>query len=161
MVVVRNNKYKNHMKKTLCLITLLFLLVAADGYCVEKEGGNQIAVSDLTVNFEIPSDWKKVNGNLYVLKEFDKTFKAWHKFLSEGHQPWRLEPINTAAVCLWDFCIKDNSDDIFKFADRLTEIKENEVYMLKVGKRNYYNYVRVNKRIPIAYKLAIIEDKNK
>jgi len=146
------------MKKTLSFITLLLLLVAADGYCGEKGGGNQAAVSDITVNVQIPSDWKKINGNLYVLREFNKTFKQWNKFLSEGHQPWRLEPINTAAACLWDFGIKDNSDDIFKFADRLTEIKEDEVYMLKVGKRNYYIYVRVNKTIPIAYKLAIIED---
>ncbi len=146
------------MKKILGLITLLFLLVAADGYCAEKGAEDQATLSDITVNFEIPSNWKKVNGNLYTLKDFNKTFKQWNKFLSEGHQPQRLEPINTAAVCLWDFGIKDNSDDIFKFADRLTEIKENEVYMLKVGKRNYYIYVRINKTIPIAYKMVITGD---
>jgi hypothetical protein len=149
------------MKKTLSLMTLLFLLVAVNGFCGENEEVNQAVVSDITANFEVPSDWKKVNSNLYVLRKFNKTFKQWNKFLSEGHQPWRLEPINTAAACLWDFGIKDNSDDIFKFANRLTEIKGNEVYMLKVGKRSYYIYIRVNKTIPIAYKLTIIEDKNK
>ncbi len=142
-------------------MTLLFLLVAVNGFCGENEEVNQAVVSDITANFEVPSDWKKVNSNLYVLRKFNKTFKQWNKFLSEGHQPWRLEPINTAAACLWDFGIKDNSDDIFKFANRLTEIKGNEVYMLKVGKRSYYIYIRVNKTIPIAYKLTIIEDKNK
>jgi len=117
------------MKKTLSLITLLFLLVPFNGFCGENEGGNQAAVSDITANFEIPSDWKKVNSNLYVLRKFNKTFKQWDKFLSEGHQPWRLEPINTAAACLWDFGIKDRSDDILIFANRLTEINKNEVYM--------------------------------
>jgi hypothetical protein len=142
-------------------MTLLFLLVAVNGFCGENEEVNQAVVSDITANFEVPSDWKKVNSNLYVLRKFNKTFKQWNKFLSEGHQPWRLEPINTAAACLWDFGIKDNSDDIFKFANRLTEIEANEVYMLKVGKRSYYIYIRVYKTIPIAYKLTIIEDKNK
>lgn len=149
-----DKEYKN-MKKITALITVVFLLVVVAGLCAEKNENNKSAISDITDKFKIPADWKKVTDNQYILKDFNKTFKASHKFLLEGHQPWRLEPINIAAVCLWDFGIKDNSDDIFKFADRLTEIKENEKYMLKAGNTNYYIYVRVNKTIPIAYKLEI------
>lgn len=147
------------MKKILALISVLFLLCVVDGVCVAISDDNQSAVSDMTVQFKTPSDWKKAGTSRYILKDFDKTSKAWHKFISEGHQPWRLEPINTAAACLWDFGIKDNSDDIYKFANRFIEIRENEIYMLKAGRISYYIYVRVDKTIPIAYKLEITGDR--
>ena len=148
---VRDNKMK-----TIALISLLLLLIVADGYCAESGGEIGAAMSEITCNFKIPSEWRKVNNNLYTLRHFGKTLKEWDKFLSEGHQPWRLEPMNVAAACLWEFGIDDNSHDIFKFADRLTEIKENRLYMLKAGTRSYYVYVRMSKAIPIAYRLAII-----
>jgi hypothetical protein len=143
------------MSKTFILISLLFLLVVTEGYCVETRGKQPAVFSDISVNFRIPENWKKINDNLFILKDFNETFTQWNKILSKGHQPWRLEPINIAAACLWDFGIKDNSDDIFKFADRLTEIKENKLFMLKDGKNKYLIYVRVKKTIPIAYKLVI------
>jgi hypothetical protein len=144
--------------KTIVLIPLLLLSIVAPGYCTEEGRGTAEGVSEITCNFKIPSGWKEVRNDVYVLKDLNKTLREWDKFLSEGHQPWRLEPTNTAAACLWDFGIEDNSRDIFKFAERLTTISENRLYMLKVRKSNYYVFVRVYGTIPIAYKLMIFGD---
>jgi hypothetical protein len=142
--------------KTIVLISFLFLFIVADGYCAEKVRQADAAMSEINCNFSVPAEWEKVSNNIYTLRNFSKTFKKWYKFLSAGHQPWRLEPINTAGACLWDFGIKDNSRDIFEFADRITEITENKLYVLQMGNRSYYVFVRVSDSIPVAYKLVVI-----
>ena len=145
------------MMKTCVMLSLLFLSIVAAGNSAEKGRGPDVRISEISADLKIPPDWKKVGKNIYTLKNFNKTLEEWNRFLSEGHQPWRLEPKNTAAACLLDFGVSDNSHDIFKFADRLTEVKESEVYVLKAGKDDYDVFVRVGKTIPIAYKLVIME----
>ena len=142
--------------KTIVLISFLFLFIVGDAYCIEKARQPDAGMSETNCNFRVPSGWKKVNNNLYILKNFSKTWKQYGGFLSEGHQPWRLEPINAAGACLWDFGIKDNSRDIFEFADHITEITENKLYVLKMRNRSYYVFVRVSDSIPVAYKLVVI-----
>ena len=96
------------------------------GYCDEKAGGADAVSAEVNCNFRVPPEWRKVTSNVYTLKNFTKTFKEWHRFLSAGYQPWRYESINAAAACLWGFGIRDNGF-VFDFANRLAEIKENNV----------------------------------
>ncbi len=108
----------------------------------------------ITINFKVPEGWKKVNDDVFALANFDKTYLFWSSYLSQGHQPWRLEPPNAAVACLWDFGINDGTT-VFQFADRLDEIKTNELYSLAVNTTTYMIYIRIKKHIPIAYKVEI------
>jgi hypothetical protein len=145
--------------KTAAIVSLLFLLFAMDGYCTES-ANTGAGASVITVDFRVPPNWKKVGKNSYVLKNFGRTLEEWDKVLSEGHQPWRLEPKNAAGACLWDFGISDNSHDIFDFADHLTEIRANRSYVLKAGKSSYYVFIRVTDAIPIAHRLVVVTDES-
>jgi hypothetical protein len=145
--------------KTVAIVSLLFLLFAMDGYCTEN-AGTGAGASSITIDFRVPSNWKKVGKNSYALKNFGKTLEEWDKVLSEGHQPWRLEPKNAAGACLWDFGINDNSRDILDFTDHLTEIGANRSYVLKAGESSYYVFVRVADAIPIAYRLVVVTDES-
>jgi hypothetical protein len=141
--------------KSMIFIFLALLFTVSHGQCEEGRKA-KASVSPITCDFHIPQQWKKVKNNIYRLKSFSKTYEEWAQFLDEGHQPWRLEPQNTAAACLWDFGISDNSADIFYFADRLVEIKKSSLYVLRAENTSYYVFVK-NEVVPVAYELLVVE----
>ena len=112
--------------KIYSLVSTLIILFASYAYCQET------TLPDIQVKFQVPKDWKEINNTTYVLKDFDKTLSYWEKELSSGHQPWRLEPANVAAACLWDFGINDGST-IDDFADRLKMLEDGDIYSLKIN----------------------------
>jgi uncharacterized protein YecT (DUF1311 family) len=140
---------------------------------IETDDGNdgnysdQIAFGDLrivysqktteivaNVDFHIPKGWKEINDTTFILKNFIENFDYWNKFLSSGHQPWRYDAKNCAAVCLQEFGIKYPSD-ISNFAKQINEIKTGRVYSYKVNKQSYIVYIRKKDKIPIAHRLDI------
>ena len=116
--------------------------------------GQVQALSPIKVEMRTPKGWEKSGSMDFVLRDFDQKLRSLENELNAGHQPWRLEPINAAAACLWDFGIQDGST-AFEFAKRLVVVKPGEQYALSVGPRIYTVSIRTRRRIPIAVKLAI------
>jgi hypothetical protein len=135
--------------KTFVLIATFVILFLSYAFCQDTTS------SAIQVKFKVPKDWKMMNSTTYVLKDFDKTLNYWEKELSSGHQPWRLEPSNVAAACLWDFGVKDESSVVDDFASRLTIIEAGKVYSLKTDQQTFVVYIKTEKKTPIAYKLEI------
>ena len=102
------------------LILIFCLLFSSYAYC--NDGQETL---DVIVNFTVPSDWEEVNYYLYTLKDFTKTYNYWREAMSEGHQPWRFDPVNVAAACLWDFGIRGRSKDILFLSNSLIEVNKN------------------------------------
>lgn len=123
-----------------------FKVVKGIGY-----GCDEVALKYL---FKLPKDWKKVNDSLYVLKSYDKAFRFWSSFLSKGHQPWRYDPKNAAAQCLWDFGITDDTP-VYKFAEHLKEIKRNKTYQLDTDSFMYIIHITTRNNIPVADRFVV------
>ena len=90
----------------------------------------------------------------FMLRDVDRERKSFETELNAGHQPWRLEPINVAAACLWNFGIQDGSS-VFEFAKRMVVVKPGEQYALSAGPRTYTVSIETQRNIPIAVSLAI------
>jgi hypothetical protein len=118
--------------------------------------GNDSNSSGIQIKFQVPKDWKMVDRTTYILQDLNKTLSYWEKELSSGSQPWRLEPVNVAAACLWDFGIQDGTD-IFNFSEHLKIVVEGEIYSLKTTKQSFVVYIKTGKQTPIAYKLELKE----
>ncbi len=108
----------------------------------------------IQVNFLIPKDWKEIDSTTYVLRNFDSTLNYYKELLNAGHQPWRLDPGNTAAACLWEFGIKFQGT-VSDFASHLNVIEIGKIYSFKVDKKTYTVFIRTKDKTPIAYKIKI------
>jgi hypothetical protein len=139
------------MKTILFIFTFAFLLYQ-NTYCQDSTS------KVVQVDFHIPKDWKEIDSTTYVLKDFNKALNYWREAFSSGHQPWRLDPGNTAAACLWEFGIKYPGivDD---FASHLKVIETGKIYSFGVNQKNYMVFVRTKDKIPIAFKLEIKDSK--
>jgi hypothetical protein len=141
-------RVKKNIDTIISTISLLIILASLIIY-------SQNTISpDIQVNFKVPKDWKKLNDTLFIIRNFNKELNYWETNLGQGHMPWRFDPTSIAVTCLWKFGITD-STPVFIFANRLTEIKRDEIYSLTVDSTNYFIYVRTRRKIPVAYKLKI------
>jgi hypothetical protein len=133
--------------KMLSIVFAIVFALASHSYCNETPSAMQI-------KFEVPKDWKMVDSTTYILQDFNKTFNFSKKELLSGRQPWRLQPANVAAACLWDFGISDGSiiDD---FADRLAIIEDGKIYSLKTDQQTFTVHIKTEDKTPIAYKFEI------
>ena len=133
------------MKIILIVFAFAFLL-HQNTYCQDTTS------TKVQVDFHIPKDWKKVDSATYVLKNFDEAVNYWKKALNAGHQPWRFDPANTAAACLWEFGIKFQGT-VYDFASHLNVIETGKIYSFRVNEKNYIVYIRTKNKTPVAYKL--------
>ena len=108
----------------------------------------------IQVSFQIPKGWRKSSSSLFRLSNPDQQSRYWESELTSGHQPWRMDPLNVAAACLWDFGIQDGST-IEMFAHRLVVQKPNKEYSLSVGSQTFIVSVQTRHRVPIAYRFTV------
>jgi hypothetical protein len=134
--------------KVFALFCFLASIVVSSGYSRDTTS------SEIYINFNVPREWKKVNDSIYVLTNYKKKLNFESSYLAQGHMQWRLDPKNIAVTCLWDFGITD-STTVFNFAKRLTEVKENKIYSLRIDSTRYIIYVRTKKHTPLAYRLEV------
>ena len=134
--------------KTLQFTVMLLIMIAELSCC---QGSTS---AELVINFKVPKGWKRINDSVFVRTNYEEEFRFWYNDLREGHMPWRGDPKNIAVTCLWSFGIHDGSP-VWVFANRLTQVKKNKIYSLRVDSTKYIIYIRTKKEIPIAYKFII------
>ena len=134
--------------KTLQFTVMLLIMIAELSCC---QGSTS---AELVINFKVPKGWKRINDSVFVRTNYEEEFRFWYNDLREGHMPWRGDPKNIAVTCLWSFGIHDGSP-VWVFANRLTQVKKNKIYSLRVDSTEYVIYIRTKKEIPIAYKFII------
>lgn len=122
---------------------------------VNARVNNNFIDAGIAITFAIPSNWKADSLNVFSVKNFNEEYNNLEKNQHGGHQPWRLEPLNAAGACLWNFGIKDNNSDIISFSKKLIEVKKDEIYALEIGARKLSVHLKIQTDIPIAYKLEI------
>ena len=129
----------------------LFLSIALVICPASLFGQTQIPIR---VEIRTPKGWEKSGSTGFVIRDFDQELRSLENELKAGHQPWRLDPLNAAASCLWNFGIQDGTA-IFEFAKRLVVVKPGEQYAVSVGSKTYTVSIRTQHSIPIAFELAI------
>ncbi len=112
------------------------------------------SLTGIEVNFHVPRNWRKVNDSVFVRTNYAQELARMSTALSEGHQPWRFEPANVAAACMWEFGITDSST-VLDFAERLTEIRHNEIYSVTTSSAEYIVHTRTKKKTLVAFRFEV------
>lgn len=137
------------MRRFLVAVSLIILATAL---CCSQDSTS----TTIHIAATVPKGWDRMNDTVWVRNDYDDEFTLWSKAIREGHMPWRRDPKNIAVTCLWSFGIHDGKP-VEVFAKKLTTIKRNRIYSLRIDSAEYVVYVRTSQRIPIAEKFVIRE----
>ena len=135
------------------LLSRQFLAISL-ALCFGALNGQAPIPPHANINFHVPVDWKKAGATEFILRDFDRNSREAEKSMSQGYQPWRLDPANVAAACMMGFGAEGFAD-VFELADCLKVVKPKEEFALSIASRTLVVCLKYRKQVPIAYRVHV------